>query len=216
MFPSLRVTVHGAAQAVFSAPCEGDSPIFAAETVDHWAKTPFEPRKLGQSPCERVPLRICRRRWPFSTGRAALTVFGLAALVLLLAPGCGRGGGPERVIVSGTVQYRGEPVQLGQIRFLPAEGTGAPSSGAWIIDGQYKVDARGGVPVGTHRVWIEAFPPPVESADAPPIDAAPGSNAGTRTPHKPLPAKFNTQTELRLTVESGLRSLTHDFDLTDW
>jgi hypothetical protein len=48
------VTVHGVARAVFSAPREGDSPIFAAETVDHWARTPYVPRKLGQSPRERL------------------------------------------------------------------------------------------------------------------------------------------------------------------
>ncbi len=34
---------------------EGDSPIFAAETVDYWAKTPFVPRKLGQSPVNGYP-----------------------------------------------------------------------------------------------------------------------------------------------------------------
>ncbi len=49
-----EVTVYGAAQAVFSAPCEGDGPIFAAETEDHWAQTPFVARKLGQSPRERL------------------------------------------------------------------------------------------------------------------------------------------------------------------
>ncbi len=53
--PPAEVTVHGAAQAVSSAPWEGDSPIFAAATVDHWAKTPLVPRKLGQSTCERLP-----------------------------------------------------------------------------------------------------------------------------------------------------------------
>jgi len=57
---SFLVTVHGATQAVFSAPCEGDSPIFAAETVDDWARTAFVPRKLGQSPRERLPfLSMC-------------------------------------------------------------------------------------------------------------------------------------------------------------
>ncbi len=53
---TLVVTVHGAARAVFSAVYEGDSPIFPAETVDYWAKTPLVPRKLGQSPRERLPL----------------------------------------------------------------------------------------------------------------------------------------------------------------
>ena len=49
-----QVTVHGAAQAVLSAAWEGDSPIFAAETVGRWARPPVVPRKLGQSPCERL------------------------------------------------------------------------------------------------------------------------------------------------------------------
>ncbi len=46
----------GRAEAIgqLLAPREADSPIFAAETVNHWAKTPFVPRKLGQSPRERL------------------------------------------------------------------------------------------------------------------------------------------------------------------
>jgi len=38
------------AQAVFSAACEGDSPIFAAGAVDPLGIVPCVPRKLGQSP----------------------------------------------------------------------------------------------------------------------------------------------------------------------
>ena len=67
-----------------------------------------------------------------------------AAWCLMLA-GCGGQEGSERVVVSGTVTYRGEPLDDGEIRFLPIKGTKAPMSGAKIIDGQYAVEARGGV-----------------------------------------------------------------------
>jgi hypothetical protein len=77
------VTVHGAARAVFSAACEGDSPIFAAATVDHWAKTPFVPRKLGQSPCERLPMAwtvTCRLARTFPMTPQSLVPLRLRAL----------------------------------------------------------------------------------------------------------------------------------------
>ncbi len=75
------VTVYGAAQAVCSAPCEGDSPIFAAETKDHWAQPPFVPRKLGQSPRERLQAMFtCEtNRREFMRGTAAMIGAGSAA-----------------------------------------------------------------------------------------------------------------------------------------
>ena len=58
-----------------TAPCEGDSPIFAAEPEDPWAKRPFVPRKLGQSPWERL-----------SWNEPAVGVAVLAAMLVVLAP----------------------------------------------------------------------------------------------------------------------------------
>jgi hypothetical protein len=58
--------------------------------------------------------------------------------------------------VHGTVIYRGEPVPIGHIRFVPIDGTPGPASFASITDGQYRIDKRGGVPIGRHRVEVEA------------------------------------------------------------
>jgi len=76
----------------------------------------------------------------------------LAASVSL--SGCSE---PSTAIVHGTVTYQGQPVDQGSVRFVPIEGnTGPPSLGAIANDGQYRVEARGGVPVGKHRVEVEA------------------------------------------------------------
>jgi len=141
--------------------------------------------------------------------------FAGAAFVILLtclSGGCGRDG-PERVIVTGTVTYRGEPIEVGQIRFLPTAGTEAPVSGAFIRNGKYVVDAKGGVPVGTHNVRIEArridpnYQPPPEGAR---------QSAETSPPFQQyIPAKYNRETELEVTIESGSSTITKDFELTD-
>ena len=61
-----RVSVHGSvAQAVFSAACERDSPIFAAGPVDPLGIFPGVPRKLGPSPVNGYAGRLCEKN-PFS------------------------------------------------------------------------------------------------------------------------------------------------------
>ena len=131
--------------------------------------------------------------------------FGI--LLLLMAAGCGPGG-PERTIVSGTVTFDGQGVQEGTIRFVPTQDTTLPVSGAPIQDGQYRVDALGGVPVGAHRVEIEA-------TRADPKAAAPGEEIpGVEGPPREqyIPAKYNRDSELQVTIESG-QAVTKDFDL---
>ncbi len=45
---------HAASSHGVTGACEGDSPIFAAETAEDWARSPSVPQKLGQSPLERL------------------------------------------------------------------------------------------------------------------------------------------------------------------
>lgn len=61
--------------------------------------------------------------------------------------GCGCQG-PERVRLSGTVNFRGQPVEKGRIYIFRVKGTMAPSSGAHIARGRYVVQYRRGVPGG--------------------------------------------------------------------
>jgi hypothetical protein len=59
-------------------------------------------------------------------------------------------------VVNGEVTFQGRKVDAGNLRFVPIEGTEGPASRANIIEGQYKISARGGVPLGKHRVEVNA------------------------------------------------------------
>jgi hypothetical protein len=60
------------------------------------------------------------------------------------------------VPVHGTITYQGQPVEAGSISFVPIEGASGPVSRATIRNGQYEIMARGGLPVGKHRVEVLA------------------------------------------------------------
>jgi hypothetical protein len=131
----------------------------------------------------------------------AIVIFTILAL-----SGCG--GDSGLAIVSGTVFYQGEPVEQGMIRFIPILGTKGPTSGAVIENGTYEARARGGVPLGTHRVEIQAMrlmgetrPKELQGLDSIPEPM-----------EQYLPEKYNTEAELTLTVESS-GPITRNFDL---
>jgi hypothetical protein len=65
----------------------------------------------------------------------------------------------------------------------------------------------GGVPVGTHRVEIRAF--------CPDEDAEPDPLEGDLPRKQYLPEKYNTKTEMEITIEPGSGKITKNFDLTD-
>lgn len=135
----------------------------------------------------------------------------IAALAALWAttPGCGDSG-PPRSVVRGAVTFDGRPIKNGEIRFHPTEGTDTPPWGAVVVDGEYLCQGRGGVPVGTHRVEILAF----SDAPAPPPDPdAPMLSEEDLVGNQFIPARYNTQTELSVTIEETDEPITKDFHL---
>ena len=149
----------------------------------------------------------CRR----AAGLHRFSILFLLALCCFPVAGCRREG-PERAIVTGRVTYQGKPLREGQIRFVPTSGSELPTAGAFVLDGRYTADGKGGVPVGTHKVIIEAYRivgrgQPDEGVEQSP-ETAPARNQF-------LPAKYNARTELEITIEPGASTVTQDFDLTD-
>jgi hypothetical protein len=144
----------------------------------------------------------------------SLQLGAAGALAVVILVGCGGDRGPERVIVSGTVTYRGKPLPDGIIRCVPLPSCPGPTSAAAILAGKYKVDSHGGVPVGTHKVQIEAERK-VSTA------AKPGMPPATHVPvdagllEQYLPEKYNTKTQLEVTVPSGSSPIAKDWNLTD-
>ncbi|MDC0935547.1 hypothetical protein OAS39_04610 [Pirellulales bacterium] len=82
-------------------------------------------------------------------------IIPLLCLSAFLCEGCSKGGLPAKVVY-GTVTVGEEQVELGQIAFVPIDDTKGPTSAGTITGGSYRVDARGGVPLGTFRVEVVA------------------------------------------------------------
>lgn len=114
-----------------------------------------------------------------------------AACLTLAAVGCS--GDAKLGQVSGTVSLDGRPLAAGLIRFVPVDGQ-SPTADTAITEGAYSAS----VPPGEKRVEITS--PKVvgkrkayDTPDSPTIDIV----------TELLPARYNTRTELTLTVVTG-------------
>jgi hypothetical protein len=85
-------------------------------------------------------------------GQSLRHLVALAGITLLA--GCGTGDGPR--VVHGSISIGDEQPDSGEIHFVPIEGTAGSVSAAVIVDGQYRIEGRGGVPAGKYRVEIVA------------------------------------------------------------
>lgn len=121
--------------------------------------------------------------------RISARILGLALLAVLL-PGCS-GDGPEVAPVSGRVTLDGAPLAGARIRFQPEASGGSPSYGTADQDGRYvlgyKRDQPGAL-IGWHTIRVER-----------------GSqgDAENKPKPQPLPARYNTASELREEVKAG-------------
>ena len=124
-------------------------------------------------------------------------------MVIAGAFGCGKGDGIPRVKVRGTVTHKGQPVEVGTIRFNPDETTVAPMTIVSIKEGRYEYAKHGGIPAGTHRVTIFSYDPNVPAPQGP------------QDPMRPqlLPKKYNYDSELEWTLQQQRGWLTKDWDL---
>jgi hypothetical protein len=140
---------------------------------------------------------------PFTVHNVPVAVLMAWCLMGLLCLGCGTGDGIQRVAISGTVTYQGQPVDNGFITFTPIDN--GIQSGARILHGKYEASGpRGSVPVGKYQVrisWLKEDPSLQEDG----MPVPPQVNI--------LPAKYHADSELQLTVTSDKRKVTQDFIL---
>jgi len=136
---------------------------------------------------------------------AMLLCFSICCL-LMLNLGCGPSNPDGRVSVSGTVTWNGEPVKTGNILFLSTSK--GKSSGGGIVEGEFKLPAHKGVPLGNYKVKITAGRPSgrkVRDSDYPDqfIDDI----------EQYIPSRYNDKTELTIDVEGTIEDLS--YELTD-
>ena len=99
--------------------------------------------------------------------------------------------------------HNGTPVEDGQIRYIPIEGTEGPITVAHISGGKYACNDKGGVPVGKHRVEILAWDPKL-----------PRGGRGEPTPPQLIPTKYNSKSELVELIEDNGEPVVKNFDLS--
>ena len=121
----------------------------------------------------------CRPRRTAMTYSFRLRAWQMAALpLLLLISGCGEDG-PKRYPVHGYVRYRGKPVTVGTVMFVPERGPAA--SGVIESDGSYSLRAV----EGRHQIAVTAVPPPPQGVN-------PMAGSEEYVPPPPLvPSKFS-------------------------
>lgn len=131
----------------------------------------------------------------------------LSLLVTLAGSGCG--GRPALVPVSGTVLFRGQPVDGAQVSLL---APGAPRNAAGMTDGAGRFtlttfEPGDGALPGEHKVIVSKWETAAGTGRSPGRSLAPGGeNMGNYVqPKSLLPARYENpeQSELRVTVESG-------------
>jgi hypothetical protein len=120
-------------------------------------------------------------------------------LSAVLLSGCG-GSGPELAPVSGRVTLDGAPMAGARIRFQPEAGGGSPSFGTANQDGHYELGykrGQSGALIGWHTVSIKRG----------------ARDDADKSKPQPLPARYNTASELREEVKAGEDNV-FDFALT--
>lgn len=88
------------------------------------------------------------------TTQTGLPGLRLVAVACLVVVGCTKG--PPGKVLHGTVTCGGQNVSFGQVTFLPLDNGSTPGFAATIVEGQYRIPALRGVPLGRYRVCIDA------------------------------------------------------------
>lgn len=78
----------------------------------------------------------------------------LAFVLCILLVGCGDDG---KYTVSGSVNYKGEPVPSGEIRFTPDKGNKGPMVLARIKDGRYETPKDKGLVGGHYQLRVSGY-----------------------------------------------------------
>jgi hypothetical protein len=121
---------------------------------------------------------------------ARLTTLVAIAIALLVA-GCG--GGNKRRPVSGTITFKGHPLDEGHVTFVSTTEPIGPVAGAPIRNGKFEIRADMGIEPGMYRVLISS---PKGVGERTPEQIAAGASIPAK---EQIPPEYNT--ESKLTVE---------------
>lgn len=122
------------------------------------------------------------------------SLFAVLVLAFVALTGCG---GPQRGEVTGQVTLDGQPIDGGEIRFLPNVGLPARAD---IVKGRYTIPATTGPSVGEVRVevrWVRRT-----GKQVPAMAPAPPGTMIDETAEA-VPERFNRNSELTTEIQPG-------------
>lgn len=126
-----------------------------------------------------------------------MRVLPLLGLGVALALACGCGSKTGRQPVSGSVSYKGQPLDNATVTFFAASGPPGPLCGALVRRGEFTVPAEQGLEPGSYKVAVSMVVPGGELT--PEEKAAGASPKGKES----LPEKYNAATTLTAEVKPG-------------
>lgn len=124
--------------------------------------------------------------------RGLLVVPALCGFLVVLS-GCS-GGDDGRREVSGTVEFKGKPLDQGTIQFHP-EGAGT-FGGAPIENGKFAIARKQGLKAGTYRIVISSGMPGKAAAEAAPGESGPPAK-------ERIPPEWNAQSKKTVEVKDA-------------
>lgn len=133
-----------------------------------------------------------------NVSRRQLVLLFFWTVVYLPTAGCG---GLQQAELSGEVTYDGTPVESGFMRFFPVQGTPGDGASANIEDGKYSLAADDGLVAGAYRVSIMASRETGRKIKVP--EPTPDAPSHVMETFQYLPEKFNSRTELQVTLKPG-------------
>jgi hypothetical protein len=138
---------------------------------------------------------------PFSVRRYAMSNLRsarwLVALALLLPSACEDASG-GRCAVSGTVSFKGKPLDQGNILFIPISSNLQTQSGTSIANGSYAISKSNGLVPGRYRVSMSSGD---GVTPAGPSDQAPGPS-GNFSSKERIPKEYNIASTQEVVVKS--------------
>lgn len=115
----------------------------------------------------------------------------------VLISGCG--GGTNRLGISGTVNFKGKPLDTGIITFTPVSSETPTQGSAMITAGKYSISREQGLQPGKYRVSISS--PDGKTPDGG-SDAIPGPTGNFASVER-IPAEYNQKSKHEVEVKKG-------------
>jgi len=125
---------------------------------------------------------------------------GTSLLCLVLFSGCGPADDGRRS-VSGTVTFQGQPLDRGNIMFVPPDGLGS-QTGAVIANGTYEIPSEQGLLPGRYKVAISSA-----DGDVPADPNTPPGPSGNFTSVDRIPKEYNTESKLEAEVKDQAQNV---------